>query len=71
MPALPFGRARYSWVRELSQTDLVTCRVWLKANFAKLAAVVPKLIIVQPRIRCFTPCALASSFSKSILANAL
>jgi hypothetical protein len=40
----PFGRARYPWVRELSQTDLVTRRVWLKANFAKLAAVVPNLI---------------------------
>jgi hypothetical protein len=32
--ALPQGH-------ELSQTDLVTCRDWLKANFAKLAAVVP------------------------------
>jgi phospholipase/carboxylesterase len=32
--ALPQGH-------ELSQPDLVTCRDWLKANFAKLAAVVP------------------------------
>jgi hypothetical protein len=46
MTALPFGRALPQG-HERSQTDLVTPRERLKANFAKLAAVVPYLISIQ------------------------